>query len=139
MSGTGGCDTCGGAGGGGCNAVGVIEIVQGYDKSFFVELFYLETALPYDLTGASQINVVLPGNPPVQLKLTNSKVTVAGAPGAGRIGVKVAGADSAALSPNPSQSQAQDLQVVVTNADTTKTVFVVPAVINVLPAPYGVV
>ena len=135
----GGCDACSGSGGG-CNSTGVVEIVQGYDKDFFVELFYLDSELPYDLTGATEIVAAFPGvSAPVLAKLTLATVAVEGAPGAGRIKVKATAALSALMLPDPSGSQTQDLQVVVTNATATKTVFVIQGVLSILTAPYGVI
>ena len=128
----------------GCNSCdtsgGVVEIVQGYDKNFFVELFYLDSQLPYDLTGVTEIVVALPGTAtPILFKLTLGGVFIAGAPGAGRIQVKVTAIKSALMQLNPSGNQPQDLQVAITNADTTHTAFLMPAVISVVPPTYGVV
>lgn len=45
----------------GTGPCGVTQIIQGYQKLFFVDLFYSGTGAPYDLTGATQILAGFPG------------------------------------------------------------------------------
>lgn len=195
----------------------LIEIVQGYAKTYQLDLLLAATGEPYDLTGATQIKVIHPGTlgstlagPVVEYLNTSvlsttgnlvvgnaqitglatvagitpgldvagtgvpagatveavdvannavtisapataggtavalaftasgtAGVTVVGAPGAGKIQVKIDAADAANLRVNPSPLQAQDLQVAVLNAQSTIDVFVIPAVLNIIAPPYG--
>lgn len=128
------CSPCGGNG-------NTINIVQGYQKSYVIDLFYTDTTAPYDLTGATEIAAIHPGTSgtPVIELLTAGKVIILGSPGAGRVQVNIIAANSALLQLNPNGDQPQDLQVSVTNADTTKTVFIIPAVLDITAPDYGVV
>jgi hypothetical protein len=124
------------------NQCGFITIYQGYDKSYFIDLIYLETGAPYDLTGVLEIIAAHPPTivgAPVEAKLTDGDVVVVGSPGAGRIQIKVSAVKSALLQINPNEKQYQDLQISVTNSDSTVTAFILPAILNIVPPSYGVV
>jgi hypothetical protein len=114
---------------------------MGYDNQFFLDLFYTDTQAPYDLTGAIEIVAAFPGadGTPVEQKLSTAGVQIIGAPGAGRVLVKVDAVNSALLQQDAAVEQFQDLQVSVTNPDSTVTGLVIQAVLNIRKPPYGVV
>lgn len=124
------------------NPCGYVNIVQGYSKQYYLDLYYIDTSEPFDLTGVTEIVAAHPPatpGPPVECKLSLSTVEVLGAPGAGRILITLPAALSALVRINPMIEQFQDLQVSVTDASTDVTVFLMPTVLNILPPPYGVV
>lgn len=70
----------------------------------------------------------------VALTFGNTNVVVAGAAGQGAITVTLPAGDSANLAAN---AAAQSLEVAVTNADGTKTGFVLPGFLTISAPPYG--
>lgn len=130
-----GCGPCG-------NPCGSVTIYQGYAKTFFIDLFYTDTQAPYDLTGALEIVAAFPPTtpgPPVEETLGSGEVVVIGAPGAGRVQIKLTAVNSALVQLNPNEQQFQDLQISVTNADGSLTCFIIPSVLNIAVPVYGVV
>lgn len=124
------------------NPCGSVTILVGYAKTFIVDLFYEDTRAPYDLTGATEIIAAFPpatGTTPILVSLTLGEVVVMGSPGAGRIQVKLSAAKSALVAANPYPTQNQNLQVSVTNADTSVTPFFLQGVLAISAPPYGVV
>lgn len=139
-----GCTPCG-------NASGSVTLVQGYQKLFYVNLFFEDQKLPFDLTNVAALSLAFPAADslavsPIVLDLTTG-VSIVGAPGAGRIAVLVSEAKSALIKVNPSPGQGQDLQVEVRvgsggNASVPvagTTVFVLKGALDVQTAPYGTV
>lgn len=124
------------------NPCGFVTIYQGYDKNYFIDLIYQDTGAPYDLTDCQEIIAAHPpatGSTPIEAKLTDADVVVVGAAGAGRIQVKLSAAKTALMQANPNEKQYQDLQISVTNVDSTVTAFILPAILNIVPPSYGVV
>lgn len=147
MQGEGKCGTCG------TNPCGVVEILQGYMKTFYVNLLFEDTQQPFDLsnvdTAGGKLAAAFPGanGTPVQVVSGSpGEVQIIGAPGAGLIAVTLSAAKSALVALNPAQPELQDLQVEVTigsggNASSPQgTVgFRIPAVLDVKLPPYGVI
>lgn len=124
------------------NPSGVITILQGYVKVYYVDLFYSDSGTPFDLTGCTEIIAAHPadaGGTPIEAKKSLATVAIIGAPGAGRIKVTVTAVNSALLLPNPNEQQFQDLQIAVTNLDASVTGFLLPAVLNIIQPTLGVV
>lgn len=96
---------------------GAISVIQGYQKLFYVNLFFQDTRQPFDLDFVTALGVTLPGTAgPVTMTIAASEVAIVGAPGAGFISVLVSAAKSALLQLNPNGNQPQTIQVEITVA-----------------------
>lgn len=121
-----------------CSDLNQIDIVQGQDKVFYVDLFYKDTQEPFDLTGVSEIVASFPATisgTTVEEKYTLSGVAVVGAAGGGKISVTCPAADTAKIRQNT--AQLQDLQINVT-VSSKLSIFILQAVLNIMPPSYTV-
>ncbi len=117
---------------------GVVDIVQGADKTFYIDLFYPDTGQPFDLTGVTAITGFFPATAgtPIQETLADSTAVVQGPPGAGQVKFIVDTADSALMLVNPISGQYQDFQIDAVVGG-KKSTFILTAVLNILAQPQG--
>jgi hypothetical protein len=124
-----------------CNQV---TIVQGYAKTFLVNLFWQDTGLPFDLTNVTQIIAGFPGTVAVPvvkeyLTNTNTNISIPLAKGSGQIQILVPPGDSANLQVNPYPPQLQTLQIDVTlSTGPTVYSFILANILNIVAPPQGV-
>jgi len=118
------------------NPCGIVTIIKGSDRSFYVDLFYEDTGEPFDLTDVDEIIALFPkADGHVDKKFSEGDITVIGAPGAGRIEISVDDTDTSDMlvNPNPQQYQALQINVTIGSVDL---IFILQNILNIKPSLY---
>lgn len=115
----------------GLSTSGVVDIVQGADKIFYVDLYYPDTMQPFDLTGETEITGFFPATAGTPIEGDGA---VQGAAGAGQAKFTIDAADSALMLVNPVAGQYQDFQINVVIGGKTS-IFILRAFLNILSQP----